>query len=92
MWRFFAPIFLQKFVKTTFVKDLISSQSQLNSPNNIALNRDLIPVVISQKLLDEFKTIIEEDYKTKLSDKAVARIATFLVAYINLLKKVEGSS
>jgi len=90
MWRFFVPI-SYKSLQKTFMEDLISSQSQLNNSNNIALNRDLIPVVISQKLLDEFKTIIEEDYKVKLSDKAVKGTATFLVGYINLLKKVEDS-
>jgi hypothetical protein len=46
---------------------------------------------ISKDLLDELKKIIEEDYKVKFSDKAVKRIATFLIGYINLLKKVEDS-
>jgi hypothetical protein len=47
---------------------------------------------ISKELLDELKQILEEDYKVKLSDKAVERIATFLVAYIKLLKEIDANS
>jgi len=45
--------------------------------------------MLSKKLLDELKQILEEDNKVKLSDKAVERAANFLVSYFGILQKLE---
>ena len=44
---------------------------------------------LSKELLNELKQILEEDYKIKLSDKAVKIIANFLVPYFGILQKLE---
>lgn len=45
--------------------------------------------MVSQKLLDELKTIILEDYMVDLSIPEVAEIADDLVGYFNLLAKID---
>ncbi len=45
--------------------------------------------MLSKELLDELKQIIEQDYRVKLSDKAVEIIAKFFVSYFGILKRME---
>lgn len=44
--------------------------------------------MISQKLIDELRIILEEDYGKGLEMKEVAQIANSLVSYFNLLAKI----
>jgi len=45
--------------------------------------------MLTKKNREELKRILEEDFKVKLSNKAVENIAKFLVSYISLLKRLE---
>lgn len=45
--------------------------------------------MVSQKLLDELKTIILEDYGVELDAPAIAEIADNLVGYFDLLAKID---
>lgn len=68
------------------------AKSKHSDKNKFSSNSSNSFSSIDTALLDELKEILEEDYKVKLSDKAVDRIASFLVNYVTVLKNIDMNS
>lgn len=48
--------------------------------------------MVSQKLLDELKRIIQEDYSIQLEEQAVADIGNTLVSFFETLARIENEN
>ncbi len=48
-----------------------------------------LQLMLSKKLIDEYKQIIKEDYGVELSDQDAFECATGLVSYVELLMKID---
>ncbi len=47
--------------------------------------------MVSQELLNELKTILQEEFNLKLSAEEVSKVANTLVSYFDLLIKINFS-
>lgn len=69
-----------------------SQKIQLNQTSQKAFTRELSSVVLSKEEIEELRKILDEEYRRPISYRAVERIATFLVQYAKILKKLDANS